>query len=92
MTDVRQVELTEVLTRTDRNEVGPAQRRDVQAPRGRSPLATLHRIRTGVRWRPLLMILLYFSPTLLTAGYYGLIASSRYVSTAAFIIRKSAAF
>ena len=33
------------------------------------------------------MMMLYFSPTLVTIGYYGFIASSRYVSTAAFIIR-----
>jgi capsular polysaccharide transport system permease protein len=89
MTDVRQVELTDVLTRTGRNEVGPTHGRDVQGlPPGPSPLATLVR-RAGlrVRWRPLLMFLVCFSPALLTTIFYGLIASDRYVSTAAFIVR-----
>lgn len=90
MTDVRQVDLSDVALRTDRNAVAPAGRLGLlrRLPGGkRQIVGTLGMARTGIRWRPLLSLLAYLSPTLLTGLYFGLIASDRYVSTASFIVR-----
>lgn len=90
MTDVRDADLTDVLA-------GTASRGAVAAPKSWRPLGLRGRPavkrlpqaiqRAGIRWRPILMMLLYLSPSLLAAGYYGLIASGRYVSHAAFLVR-----
>lgn len=89
MTDVRELDLTEVLERTGRNEVGPATGRGLRGVPGGSPpiVKALNRVRRRLQWRGILRLLLYCSPTLLAIGYYGLIASDRYVSTAAFVVR-----
>ncbi|UDL93945.1 hypothetical protein LGH83_15485 [Lichenihabitans sp. PAMC28606] len=89
MTDVRQVELNDTVLRTGPNDLTPAQGRDLRgAPSAGGPIAgVLKRARTGIKWRPYLMLLFYFAPTLVTGAYYGLIASDRYVSSAAFIVR-----
>jgi capsular polysaccharide transport system permease protein len=88
MTDVRQADLSDLVTPTGRNALDTVGSHDLQtqgraAPRG----GALGQLRVIGRWRPILMLLLYFSPTVLAGLYYGLIASDRFVSTAAFVVR-----
>ncbi len=88
MTDVRQAGLSDLATPTARNAVAHAGGRDLLARPPGSPLGKILRVpRLGIRWRPILQLMLFLSPTLLTAGYYGLIASDRYLSTAEFVVR-----
>lgn len=90
MTDVREAELLDTLA-------APVSRGEVAQPApkvGRGALFRPRVIRLPVtaqiaraRWRPILLGLVCLSPTLLAAGYYGLIASGRYVSHAVFLVR-----
>ena len=94
MTDVREAGLSDVLVAPG---AGAGAGGEVAVPRGRLPagrpsgggLAALPGLRTvsRMRWRPLLWAMLYLSPTLLAGGYFGLVASGRYVSHAVFIVR-----
>ena len=89
MTDVREAELLDALD-------APVSRGEVAQP---APKAGGALFRPGAlkrpgttqlkdaRWRPILLGLLFLSPTLLAGGYYGLIASGRYVSHAVFLVR-----
>jgi capsular polysaccharide transport system permease protein len=94
MTDVRQAGLSDLVTPAAARAGGalaPAGGRGLRAFPGGGPLGPVGRFlgarRPAVRLRPLLMLLLCFSPTLLTGGYFGLIASDRYLSTASFVVR-----
>lgn len=90
MTDVREAELLDALT-------APVSRGEVVQPApkvGRGALFRPGAIRlpgtvriAKARWRPILSVLLCISPTLLAAGYYGMVASGRYVSHAVFLVR-----
>lgn len=89
MTDVREAELLDALAApVSRGEVAqpaPAKGGALFRP-GAIRLPDAARI-AKARWRPILLALLFVSPTLLASGYYGLIASGRYVSHAVFLVR-----
>lgn len=91
MTDVRDADLSDLLeTPAARGDLAPAGAgHAVAGQRRRKSLGAPPWLQqsTLTRWRPLLFVVLCFLPTIVAGIYYGLIATDRYVSKAAFIVR-----